>query len=152
MTEQSILVDAPADVVYRLVADPMRMPEWSPECVGCRWMAGSSRPEVGARFRGTSRNGRRRWSTTSQITEMREGEVFAWEVTYFRQPVARWEYRVEPQDDGVRLLETVDDRRGRVLRAVSPLITGARDRHTRNSDTMHTTLQAVKDAAETRSA
>ena len=148
MTEQSILIDAPADVVYRLVADPLRMPEWSPECVGCRWLPGSSRPEVGARFKGTSRNGRRRWSTKSQITEMREGDVFAWEVTYFRQPVARWEYRVEAQGDGVRLVETVDDRRGRLLHAVSPLITGSPDRHQRNRDTMASTLQAVKEAAE----
>ena len=53
-----------------------------------------------------------------------------------------------PHDDGVRLVESVDDRRGRLLRAVSPLITGSPDRDQRNADTMETTLQAVKAAAE----
>jgi uncharacterized protein YndB with AHSA1/START domain len=148
MTDRSILVHAPAQVVYDLVADPMRMAEWSPECVRCRWISGATRPAVGARFRGTSRNGRRRWTTTSTIAEMRPSELFAWEVTYFRQPVARWECQIEPQADGVRLVESVEDRRGSVLRAVSPLITGSPDRATRNADTMESTLQAVKAAAE----
>ena len=148
MTDTSITVNASAKVVYNLIADPMRMPDWSPECVRCRWIGGASVPTVGARFRGTSRNGRRRWTTTSTITEMRTGEMFAWEVTYFRQPVARWEYRIEPDEAGVRLYESVDDRRGRLLQAVSPLITGSRDRAKRNASTMESTLQAVKAAAE----
>lgn len=151
MTERAILIDAPPDAVYRLVADPMRMAEWSPECVRCRWIRNARGPEVGARFRGTSRNGRRRWTTTSTITEMRDGESFAWEVTYFGQPVARWEYRVEAAGDGVRLIEAVDDRRGPLLRAVSPLITGSPDRAKRNADTMESTLHAVKVAAEAQS-
>ena len=79
---------------------------------------------------------------------MRPGERFAWEVTYFGQPVARWEYRLETEADGVRLVEAVDDRRGRFLRAVSPLITGSPDRDSRNADTMESTLEAIKAAAE----
>ena len=79
---------------------------------------------------------------------MRPGQLFAWEVTYFGQPVARWEYRIERRDDGVQLVESVEDRRGPVLRAVSPLITGSPDRARRNADTMESTLQAVKAAAE----
>jgi hypothetical protein len=79
---------------------------------------------------------------------MRSAELFAWEVTYFRQPVARWEYRIEPTGDGIRLIEAVKDRRGPLLRAVSPLITGSPDRDKRNADTMETTLEAVKAAAE----
>ena len=148
MTDKSIVVHAPARVVYDLVADPMRMADWSPECVRCRWVGGATRPAIGARFRGTSRNGRRRWTTTSTITDMRPDELFAWEVTYFRRPVARWEYRVEITEDGVRLIEAVVDRRGPVLRTVSPLITGSADRDKRNAATMETTLEAVKAAAE----
>ena len=148
MTRETIVIQAPADVVYELVADPMRMAEWSPECVRCRWIGGSNAPRVGARFRGTSRNGWRRWTTRSEIAEMVPGERFAWEVTYFRRPVARWEYRIELEDTEVRLVEVVEDRRGRVLRAVSPYITGSRDRARRNASTMATTLQSVKAAAE----
>ena len=148
MTEKSILIRAPAEAVYRLVSDPMRMAEWSPECERCRWAKGSTSAEPGARFRGTSRNGRRRWTTTSTITDMRPAQLLAWEVTYFRRPVARWEYRVEPAEDGIRLIETVEDRRGPLLRAVSPLITGSPDRDQRNAATMETTLEAVRTAAE----
>jgi hypothetical protein len=148
MTEVSILIEAPVEAVYRLVSDPIRMAEWSPECVRCRWIGGARRADVGASFRGTSRNGWRRWTTKSTITEMRDAELFAWEVTYFRQPVARWEYRVEQTDEGARLTEAVDDRRGRLLRAVSPLITGSPDRDKRNADTMGSTLHAIKASAE----
>jgi uncharacterized protein YndB with AHSA1/START domain len=148
MTEKSIHIRASSQDVYGLIADPIRMAEWSPECVRCRWTAGADRAQVGARFRGTSRNGRRRWTTSSTITEMRPDELFAWEVTYFRRPVARWEYRIEPSDDGVRLVEAVQDRRGPLLRTVSPLITGSPDRDERNADTMETTLERVKAAAE----
>jgi len=42
----------------------------------------------------------------------------------------------------------VEDRRERLLRAVSPLLTGSPDRAKRNADTMESTLQAVKAAAE----
>jgi hypothetical protein len=148
VTERSVVIDAAASTVYSLIADPMRMVEWSPECVRCRWLSGAHGAQVGARFRGTSRNGRRRWTTTSTITEMRRGELFGWEVAYFGRPVARWQYRIEPVGDTVRLVESVDDRRGRLLRAVSPFVTGSRDRDARNSDTMESTLLAVKAAAE----
>src|SRR5262245_52569870 len=148
MTDRSILIRAGADDVYPLIADPIRMAEWSPECVRCRWVGGTERAEVGARFRGTSRNGWRRWTTTSTIADVREGEHFAWDVSYFGLPVARWEYRLEPDGDHVRLPEAVDDRRGRFLRVTSPWITGSRDRTKRNTDTMETTLLAIKTAAE----
>ena len=148
MTDKSIVIHASEEVVYDLVADPMRMAEWSPECVRCQWIDGATQPAVGARFRGTSRNGRRRWRTTSTIVEMRPAELFAWDVTYFGQPVARWEYRIEPHAEGVELVESVEDRRGALLRAVSPYITGSPDRAKRNADTMESTLQAVRAAAE----
>jgi hypothetical protein len=79
---------------------------------------------------------------------MRPGELYAWEVTYMRLPVARWEYRIEPSDNGVRLIESVEDLRGGFLRRVSPLITGSPDRAARNAETMKHTLDAVKQAAE----
>jgi hypothetical protein len=148
MTERSILIHAPTDAVYPLIADPIRMAQWSPECVRCRWVGGAGRADIGARFRGTSRKGWRRWTTTSTIADMRDGELFAWEVTYFGMPVARWEYRLQSEGDDVRLIEAVDDRRGRFLRAMSPLITGSPDRDQRNADTMESTLEAIKAAAE----
>ena len=148
MTDESVVIDAPVRSVWVMVADPLRMAEWSPECVAVRWIGSERRAAVGARFRGTSRNGRRRWSTTSVITAMEPDELFAWEVSYFGRPVARWEYRLEQQPEGVRLVESVHDRRGWLLRRISPLITGSPDRSKRNAETMETTLHAMKAAAE----
>jgi hypothetical protein len=149
VTVESITVRSSAEAVYRLISDPMRTGEWSPECVACRWIAPADGVAVGARFRGTSRNGWRRWRTTSEITDVVPTERFAWEVTYFRLPVARWEYRIGDTGDGVvELSQSVDDRRGRILRTLSPYITGSRDRAKRNAATMNTTLEAIKAAAE----
>ena len=150
MTDRSILIHARADDVYPLIADPVRMGEWSPECVRCRWVGGADRA------RGRRPLPRDEPQRVAQVDhdvhdrrDARDGERFAWEVTYFGLPVARWEYRLETEGDAVRLVEAVDDRRGRFLRAVSPLITGSPDRDRRNADTMDTTLEAIKTAAET---
>ena len=149
MTDRSILIHAPADDVYPLIADPIRMAEWSPECVRCRWVGGAERAEVGARFRGTSRNGWRRWTTTSTIAEMRDGELFAWEVTYFRaagRPVgvpARDRRRRRPAGrSGGRPPRPVP------ARGVTAHHRVRRTATSRNADTMESTLEAIKAAAE----
>ena len=142
-------IAAPPDRIYALLADVTRMGEWSPECVRCRWLGARRAPEIGARFRGTSRNGRRRWSTVSTVVAATPGRTLAFDVTYFRLPVATWRYDFRPNGrGGTRLAESVEDRRGRVLRAVSPLITGSPDRARRNTETMRATLTRLKVAAE----
>jgi uncharacterized protein YndB with AHSA1/START domain len=146
---ETITIRSKRETVFELISDPMRTGEWSPECVACRWITPADRAAVGARFRGTSRNGWRRWRTTSTITDMVAGERFAWEVTYFGLPVACWEYRIHDAGSrAVELSQTVDDRRGRLLRTLSPYITGSRDRAKRNAATMNTTLEAIRAAAE----
>jgi uncharacterized protein YndB with AHSA1/START domain len=142
-------IDAPPERVYALLADVTRMGEWSPECVRCRWIGGDPGPRVGARFRGTSRNGWRQWSTVSTVVDATPGESFAFDVTYFRLPVATWryEFRLNARG-GTHLAESVEDRRGGLVRALSPLITGSPDRGRRNTETMTTTLARLKAAAE----
>lgn len=145
-----IEIDAPPGVVYSLVADVTRTGEWSPECVRCRWIDGATAAAEGARYRGHSRNGWRRWSTTSTIRVARPAAELVWDVTYLRRPVARWGYRLTALDgDRTLLVESVEDQRERWLRIVSPWITGARDRAARNADTIGTTLQRIKRLAET---
>ena len=144
-------IDAPPERVYALLADVTRMGEWSPECVRCRWIGAHRRPEVGARFRGTSRNGWRRWSTVSTVVAATPGRTFAFAVTYFRLPVATWRYEFRAKGRaGTHLAESVEDRRGRLIRALSPLITGSHDRSRRNTETMRATLSRLKTAAERR--
>ena len=40
-------IDAPAELVYDLVADLPRMGEWSPECERVVWRGGAHRAEQG---------------------------------------------------------------------------------------------------------
>ena len=144
-----IEIDAAPDVVYGLVSDVTRTGEWSPECVRCRWLGGATTAVAGARYRGASRNGWRRWSTTSTIRDARPGVELVWDVTFLRRPVARWSYRLSARDGGRTLLEeSVEDRRERWLQVVSPWITGSRDRAARNADTIGTTLHRIKALAE----
>jgi hypothetical protein len=144
-----ISIDAAPEVVYALVADVTRTGEWSPECVRCRWLNGATAAAVGAQYRGHSRNGWRRWSTTSTIRVAQPGVELAWDVTYLGRPVARWAYRLSPAEGGGTLLEeAVEDRRERWLQVTSPWITGSRDRAARNADTIDTSLQRIKRLAE----
>jgi hypothetical protein len=46
----SMLIDAPAEAVYELVADVTRTPEFSPEIIRCTWLDGAAGPAAGARF------------------------------------------------------------------------------------------------------
>lgn len=144
-----VVIAARPESVYELLADITRMGQWSPECVRCRWIGDATGAVPGARFRGTSRNRRRRWSTVSTVVDADAGRRFAFDVSYFRLPVARWRYELRPDDRGGTVItEAVDDRRGRLLRALSPMITGSRDRGRRNEETMRTTLERLKAAAE----
>jgi uncharacterized protein YndB with AHSA1/START domain len=149
VTSHTVAVRAPAEVVYRLVTDIERMASWSPEIVRCRWIRGATRPEPGAKYRGWSRRGWRVWSTTSTVTVVEPGELFEWRVTYLGLRVATWTYRIDASDGGSTVTETVVDQRGRLLRRVSPLITGSPDRRSRNAETMQETLAQVAAAAET---
>jgi hypothetical protein len=69
-------------------------------------------------------------------------------VTFARLPVATWQYRFTEDAVGTTITETVIDQRGRLLQQLSPFITGSRNRQARNSETMHVTLERLKDAAE----
>jgi hypothetical protein len=147
-THVDIAVEAPADRVYAMLASVTRMGEWSPECVRCRWIGDVHEPEPGARFRGTSRNGWHRWSTVSTITVAEPGRAFEFAVSYFKRPVATWRYDLHEERGTTVVTESVRDQRGRVLRAVSPFITGSRQRDARNAETMNSTLANIKAAAE----
>ena len=145
----ALQIAAPPAAVYALISDVTRTGEWSPECVRCRWLGGATAAGAGARYRGASRNGWRRWSTTSTIRVARPGAELVWDVTDLGRPVARWAYRLSELDGGGTLLtESVEDRRERWLQIVSPWITGARDRAARNADTIGTSLHRIKALAE----
>lgn len=142
-------IAAPAERVWALIGDPTRMGEWSPECEKVSWLASSTRPAVGAVFRGTNRNGWHRWSTKGTITSYEPGRSIAWDVTLV-VPVARWAYRIEGDQaaSSCTLVESFTDHRGRLMKVVGGIGRGVRDVEAHNRQGMEQTLARIKAAAE----
>ncbi|GAA4129061.1 SRPBCC family protein [Actinomadura keratinilytica] len=112
VAEESVLVDAAAGAVWEAVADPRRMPEWSPELFAVRVRGGRGPAGEGTRFVGFNRIGWRVWFTTCEVTASVPGEVFAFRVSSFGIPVALWGYRVEAVgENSTRLTEYWHDLR-----------------------------------------
>ena len=141
-------VAAPPATVYALVSDLPRMGEWSPENTGGRWLGGATGPAPGARFKGTNRNGARRWSTTVTVVDATPGESFVFDVTVGPLTVARWTYRITPSGDGCDVTETWEDRRSRLMGVLGALGSGVRDRRAFTETSIRTTLDRLKAAAE----
>lgn len=156
MREVSVRTDvaAPAALVYDLVSDMPRMGRWSPECEWVRWTGDATGAAVGSTFTGHNRNGWRSWSTHGTVTVADRGSEFAFEVrTVLNLPVSRWSYRFLPRGEAsCQVVETTEDRRGRLVTALGRMATGVADRAERNRQTMTTTLERLRAAAEAAAA
>ncbi len=112
-------IAAPADKVWALVADVSRMGEWSPENTGGTWRKGATGPALGAQFKGSNKNGVRRWSTTCTVVECQPGKVFEFAVTSGPLGVANWRYEFEDTETGCRVTESFRDNRAQWFAAVA---------------------------------
>jgi len=106
-------IAAPAEKLWALVADLPRMGEWSPENTGGTWVKGATGPALGAVFRGTNKNGFRRWTTDATVVACEPGRVFEFAVTTGPFAVANWRYEFESTDGGCRVTESWEDHRSR---------------------------------------
>lgn len=98
--EVSLNIDADAALLYDLVSDVTRTPEWSPEVISCEWAGEATGATVGARF--TARN-RRRWFTWSNkpvVETADRPEEFAFTRTEPGGGTIRWSYRFVPAGTG----------------------------------------------------
>src|ERR671938_268524 len=93
----TVSVDASPDAVYSLITDLASLAELAEETAAMRWTKGT-RAAPGAVFRGTNRNGIRRWTTTCTVTEAEPGRRFAFDVRHTVVPISRWEYDIVPTD------------------------------------------------------
>jgi uncharacterized protein YndB with AHSA1/START domain len=146
--EASVVIDAPAEDVWDMVADVTRMGEWSPECYSCRWVGKRREPVVGARFVGFNRRGWARWFTTNEVELADRGRAFVFRT---RETGVRWGYRLEPADGGgTRLTETRDlgDARMWVIKLSAPFVGGVDGHADELRAGMRETLERVKVAAE----
>jgi hypothetical protein len=115
-------IAAPADTVWDLVADLPRMGEWSPENQGGKWINGATGPALGAVFRGTNKNGVRRWSTTVTVVECGPGKVFEFALTSGPFAVANWRYEIEDTGAGCRVTESWRDNRRQWLATLARVL------------------------------
>ena len=141
-------VAVPPERVWALLTDLPRMGEWSPENTGGRWVKGSNGPALGARFRGSNRNGKRRWNTAVRVVRFDAPTDFAFDVTAVGFKVARWTFTLEPTDSGCRVSETWTDQRGRMAKSLGGPASGVAERAEHNRAGMETTLAKLAAAAE----
>jgi uncharacterized protein YndB with AHSA1/START domain len=141
-------VGSPAEQVWAMIADVTRMGEWSPETEGATWLGGATGPRPGAKFRGSNRNGSKKWSTVATVVEADPGRLFSFRVTAAGMKVAEWRYAFEPTAAGCRVTETWTDQRGRIATALGNPVSGVADRASHNRTGMEQTLDRLKAAAE----
>jgi hypothetical protein len=142
------VIAATPDELWGRVSDIEQMGDLSPENAGGKWLKGATGPQVGARFKGDNRNGKKRWSTTCTVVTADPGQAFAFDVTVGPFKVARWSYRFEPVEGGCRVVETWTDQRGWVARKAGKPASGVADRETHNRDTMEATLARLAEVSE----
>jgi hypothetical protein len=144
--EVSVHVDAPPDVVYKIVSDVTRMGEWSPETTKCEWIDGATGPEVGARFKGTNKRGFITWSTKPTVTAADPSREFAFEVN----EVVLWTYAFETDGGGTKLSESFEFLRDVPwhFRFAHRWLMRTKDRQADLEEGMNKTLQRIKQVVE----
>ena len=71
-------IEATPRVLYDLVSDVTRTPEYSNEVVRCIWVGGATGPAVGARFKAINSAGRGpNWPNKPVVTAADPGREFA---------------------------------------------------------------------------
>lgn len=140
-------IAAPAEVVYDLISDITRMPEFSPENIRGEWLDGATGPSVGARFKGTNKLGNTTWSTKPTVTAAEPGRVFAFKVP--GRSGAEWRYELAAHGDATVVTESmVQTRPSPALIRWLQRRAGVTDRAAHLRAAMTTTLQRVAAAAE----
>ena len=102
-------IDAPPRVLYDLVADVTRTPEFSPEVRRCTWLDGATGPAVGARFEVVNKAGRGpAWKNRPVVIVADPGREFAFSRTEKAAGTLVWRYWFEPVGNGTRVTESYE--------------------------------------------
>ena len=149
--EVSTYVAASPDEVYDLVSDVTRTPEYSPEIRRCTWLDGATGPVVGARFASVNKVGRGpAWTNRPVVTVADRGKEFAFTRSEKMAGTILWRYRLEPEGDGTRVVESYE-----VLKPISPIgwfvigtLYGSKDRRAELRAGMEQSLQRLKSVVE----
>jgi len=104
----SVEINAIPEVVWNLVSDVTRMPEWSPECIRAEWADGERSAKVGAEFHGYNRLGALEWDMRCVITECDPGRRLSFSVPPDSPHATLWCFEFTPSGTGTRLTESFD--------------------------------------------
>jgi uncharacterized protein YndB with AHSA1/START domain len=104
--ESAVDIAAPPAAVWAVVSDPIRTPEWSPVCRRVEWVAPTTGPGKGARFRGHNQLRAFKWSRDCEIDEWEPERTIAFHTEFKGNTSTEWRYSLEPTDSGTRLTET----------------------------------------------
>lgn len=104
---RTIDIAASPGLVWGLIADVTRMPEWSPHVVASSWLPPATGPVPGSRFTTTLRLPIvRRWTNTSTVTTSTPTDTFAFNVGDDPEdPNTRWSYTCQAITAGTRVTE-----------------------------------------------
>src|SRR3954469_7911201 len=108
--EVSVLMDAPASVVWALISEVTNIGRFSPETFDAEWLDGADGPAVGVRFRGhVKRNGRGPvYWTNCTIIDSEPGKSFGFTVYAGSRPVNTWRYQFAASGDGTEATESFE--------------------------------------------
>lgn len=134
----SVVVDAPVQDVWRVVADVRRTGEWSHECRSAEWLAGAHAAAPGARFRGRNRARWVSWSRTCEVVAVDEPRELVWRTvpSWLYPDSTEWCIRLSPEGRRTRITQSFAVVRApRLLDAVYAwLVPSHRDRDARLAD------------------
>ncbi len=136
---RSILVEAPAERIFDLLADPRRHSDFDGSGSVRGAVSGPERLSLGAKFGMDMRLGVP-YRVSSQVKEFEEGRRIAWAHIGGH----RWRYELEPLADGsTRVTETFDATTARSARALKLM-----DAYNRNTRAIEETLPRLATLAE----
>ena len=150
----SLHMRAAPDIIYALVADVTRTPEFSPEIIECRWLDGATGPAVGARFKGRNKMPNRPAFSNKPIVTLAEpGHTFAFERTEPFGGTVEWRYEFVPDHDGTTVTEsyTVTKPVSRFGWFIIGTLAGRSDRRSDLHRGMVETLERIRQVAERES-
>jgi len=145
---RSVVIEAPAERIYALVADLPRMGDWSPECRQVEWLEGSTGPAEGATFVGHNRGGPgglMKWSRRGRVLTADPGHEFAFVTEEGGRESTEWRYRFEPLDEGTRVTESYTVR---WIPTWARILDVPTNRARELRDAMQHTLEQLRGAAE----
>jgi uncharacterized protein YndB with AHSA1/START domain len=145
----TVIVAAPPEAVWDLVADVTRMGEWSPETTAAWWLGGATKAGAGVRFKGRNKRGRMRWATTCEINAADRGSRFSFVRASRIDDGTEWTFTMQPRDDGTLLTESAKQRRlPNSAARLAGRITFGSDREEQVRQGIRTTIDRIKAAAE----